>query len=59
MIYVWNIRDAYKTSVARKEGIHITEKEYFKKVYDNSFEYIVLMPAIIMLTYITIMPIPI
>lgn len=57
MIYVWNIRDAYKTSVARQKGVRVTEKEYFKSLYDNSFEYIVLMPAIVMLTYITIMPI--
>ncbi|MDY0210385.1 MAG: sugar ABC transporter permease [Acholeplasma sp.] len=56
-IYVWNIKDAFKTSKAIQKGKRITEKEYFKNLYDNSFEYIVLTPAIILLTYISIMPI--
>lgn len=56
-LYVWNIKDAYRTSVERQSGKIISEKEYFKDLYNNSFEYIVLTPAIILLTYITVMPI--
>ena len=56
-LYVWNIRDAFNTSKDRQKGIIITEREYFKELYNNSFEYIVLTPAIILLTYITVMPI--
>lgn len=58
VIMIWNISDAYKTSVEiEKTGIKQKDREYFKKVYEGSFEYIVLLPAIFVITFISIMPI--
>lgn len=58
VIMVWNIWDAYKTSVEiETTGIRQKDAEYFKKVYEGSFEYIVLLPAIFVITFISIMPI--
>ena len=58
VIMVWNIWDAYKTSVEiEATGVRQKDAEYFKKVYEGSFEYIVLLPAIFVITFISIMPI--
>lgn len=55
---IWNVKDAYRTSVLREEGKHVpTTKEYFKGVYEGSFEYIVLLPALFTITFVSIMPI--
>ncbi len=58
VIWVWNIKDAYKTAlVIRKERKVPSQKQYFKDLYENSFEYIVLMPALFLVTFISMMPI--
>ncbi|MGD9886909.1 MAG: carbohydrate ABC transporter permease, partial [Bacilli bacterium] len=58
IVYVWNIHDAFKTSKQYSEDkIFVKDKEYFKKMYESSFEYIVLLPALFVLTFISIMPI--
>jgi len=58
IIFIWNIRDAYTTSKNFHENhIFVRDKEYFKKMYESSFEYIVLLPALFVLTFISIMPI--
>jgi arabinogalactan oligomer/maltooligosaccharide transport system permease protein len=58
IIMVWNIRDAYKTSIEyEKTKVHVRDKIYFKKLWEGSFEYIVLSPAFFALTFISIMPI--
>lgn len=68
IFYVWNIRDAYNTSVnraiekekAREEGrkpIFQTQSEYFKEMYEECFPYIFLLPAVIIMAFITFMPI--
>ena len=54
----WSIRDAY--SVAEQKRLKKTvvkENVYFKEVYENFFEYIILSPAIFVLAFISIMPI--
>lgn len=58
IIWIWNIRDAYLS------GIHLvkfkkreSDRHYFKEVYERSFEYIILFPAIFLVTFISIMPI--
>ncbi|MCF7927319.1 MAG: sugar ABC transporter permease [Candidatus Izimaplasma sp.] len=56
-IYGWNVRDAYKTGKLYKEEGKQNEKDYFSAVYENSFEYIVLTPALVLVTFITVMPI--
>jgi arabinogalactan oligomer / maltooligosaccharide transport system permease protein len=55
---LWGIRDAYKVSEAkRKEELVLKDVAYFKDVYERSFEYIILSPAMFVLAFISIMPI--
>ncbi len=56
--WVWNIKDAYKTSKLYAETkVRVSSKEYFKEVYESAFEYIVLLPAVIIIAFISVMPI--
>ncbi len=58
IIYIWSIRDAYKTSLEYEQTqVHVKDTVYFKKMYESSFEYILLLPAIFTITFISIMPI--
>lgn len=58
IVWIWNIKDAYKTSKTYAEtNERVSSKEYFKAVYEGAFEYIVLLPAIIVVAFISIMPI--
>ncbi len=55
---LWSIRDAYKVSEQRRLGQKILkQREYAKTVYEESFEYIILSPALFVLAFISIMPI--
>ena len=55
---IWSVLDAFRAAEKlRKEEEVETTKEYFKSVWDNGFEYIVLSPAIFVLGFISIMPI--
>lgn len=58
LVYIWNIRDAFKT---RKEfevtGQQEKSATYFKKLWENMFEYIVLTPSMLLILFISIMPI--
>lgn len=58
IIMIWGIRDAYITSEKKrlKQKV-LKDGAYFKNVYESSFEYIVLSPAIFVLAFISIMPI--
>jgi arabinogalactan oligomer / maltooligosaccharide transport system permease protein len=54
----WSISDAYKTAeLKRLKKPHLGDRDYFKNVYEESFEYIVLSPALFVLAFISIMPI--
>lgn len=56
--HVWSVRDAYISSKKNESaGCVQSSKEWFKDVYENSFEYIVLSPAIFVIVFITLMPI--
>lgn len=55
---IWSISDAFKTSEKRRHQESILkDSEYFKDVYERSFEYIILSPAMFVLAFISIMPI--
>lgn len=55
---IWGIRDAYVISESkRKKDIVLKDVAYFKDVYENMFEYIILSPAMFVLAFISIMPI--
>ncbi|PKK98400.1 MAG: hypothetical protein CVV57_07830 [Tenericutes bacterium HGW-Tenericutes-2] len=54
----WGISDAYKVSEAKRLKQKVLgDVKYFKDVYERSFEYIILFPAIVVLAFISIMPI--
>ncbi len=59
MIFMfWSIKDAYQVSEAkRKRQEVLKEGKYFKEVWENFFEYIILSPAMVVLAFISIMPI--
>ena len=58
IIMAWGIRDAYITSEKKRMKQKVLKDgAYFKNVYEESFEYIVLSPAIFVLAFISIMPI--
>ena len=55
---IWGIIDAYRTSEKKRlEKEVLNTKAYFKSIYENGFEYIVLSPALFVLMFISIMPI--
>ncbi|MFH5882339.1 carbohydrate ABC transporter permease [Liberiplasma polymorphum] len=58
VIMTWSIRDAYITAKKRRNNEEVlSEVDYFKHVYEEAFEYIVLLPALMVITFISIMPI--
>lgn len=58
LIYIWNIRDAYKTRKHYEAtGERISSREYFKSLWSNMFEYIMLTPSIILIMFVSIMPV--
>ncbi|NLD26346.1 MAG: sugar ABC transporter permease [Acholeplasmataceae bacterium] len=58
IFWIWSIIDAYKTSLAyQKTHELVSDRSYFKKLWESSFEYIVLFPAFFALVFISVMPI--
>jgi len=54
----WGIRDAYQVSEKKRLKQKVLKDiAYFKDVYESSFEYIILSPAMFVLAFISIMPI--
>lgn len=57
-IYYWNIKDAFKVRKTLNETNSVqTSREYIRDLWDGMFEFIVLIPSMIMLTLISLMPI--
>ncbi|MDD2259630.1 MAG: sugar ABC transporter permease [Acholeplasmataceae bacterium] len=55
---IWGVTDAYKVSEARRLGERVLDgKKYWANLWESSFEYIVLFPALFVLAFISIMPI--
>jgi len=58
LTYVWGIIDAYSTSKKFAEtGERITDRAWFVSVFTHGFEYIMILPALFVITFISIMPI--
>lgn len=58
LFMIWSIRDAYRVSEAKRMKEKVEgDITYFKSVWENGFEYIVLSPALFVLAFISIMPI--
>jgi len=56
-IWIWNIRDAYKTRVKLEGGVEITSVQYFRDLWKNSFEYIMISPGLLLVLFISLVPI--
>ncbi len=57
-VYIWNIRDAYKTADhIDKTGEYITTAAYTKEAGKKSFEYIVLAPVAVAMLFVVFLPI--
>lgn len=57
-LYIYNIRDAYKTKATENAtGVRLSSAEYLKKLWSSMFHYIIIMPAMVLLAFLTIMPI--
>lgn len=56
--WIWSVRDAYATSIKYSiTKTHVSDKEWFIEVYSHGFEYIMILPALFVITFISIMPI--
>jgi arabinogalactan oligomer/maltooligosaccharide transport system permease protein len=56
-IWVWNIRDAYKTRRDIEGGKKTTSAQYFRNLWDRSFEYIMITPGLLLVIFISLVPI--
>lgn len=57
-IWVVNLKDARQTAIEINETkASISSKKWLEKTWENSFEYIVMIPAVIMLMLFVLMPI--
>jgi arabinogalactan oligomer/maltooligosaccharide transport system permease protein len=57
-IWIWNIKDAYRTRKTLEEGrAPVSSREYFRSLWSNSFEYIVITPGMLLIIFISIVPI--
>ena len=55
---MWSVRDAYKVNEAKRlEHKVLGDKEYFAETFETGFAYFVLSPAMVVLAFISIMPI--
>ncbi|MBU0997512.1 MAG: sugar ABC transporter permease [Firmicutes bacterium] len=57
-IWIWSVTDASKTS-KKYDLTHerVTDGQWFKDIYTHGFEYIMIFPAVFVITFISIMPI--
>ncbi|MBE6023690.1 MAG: sugar ABC transporter permease [Cellulosilyticum sp.] len=57
-IYAWNIRDAYKTCKSFNEKCtRLSTRAYVEELWESMFHYIILIPAALLLMFLSIMPI--
>lgn len=58
VIWLLNIKDANETYIKYKSTGQVqSSKEFYKQVFETSFAYVVGAPALIMLLFVTILPI--
>ncbi|MDR2103051.1 MAG: sugar ABC transporter permease [Treponema sp.] len=57
LIWVWNILDAYRTRKRIERGEQISSVQYFKNLWTSSFEYIMITPGMLLVVFISIVPI--
>ena len=56
-LWIWNIRDAYMTRKKMDAGASISSVQYFRDLWKNSFEYIMISPGLLLVLFISLVPI--
>jgi len=56
-VWIWNIKDAYKTHVLLDHGTKQTSLEYVKGLWEKSFEYIMITPGALLVLFISVIPV--
>ncbi|MDR2521149.1 MAG: sugar ABC transporter permease [Spirochaetaceae bacterium] len=56
-VWIFNIRDAYKTRVQIENGVRLSSIDWFRHLWRSSFEYIMIAPGILLVIFISIIPI--
>jgi arabinogalactan oligomer/maltooligosaccharide transport system permease protein len=56
-IWIWNISDAYITRKKIDKGQYISSVQYFRELWKNAFEYIMITPGLILVLFISLVPI--
>jgi len=57
LVWIWNIKDAYKTQDQIEHGKKQTSLEYVKGLWEKSFEYIMITPGAILVLFISVIPV--
>jgi arabinogalactan oligomer/maltooligosaccharide transport system permease protein len=57
VVWAWNIVDAYRTRRRIDGGEEISSGQYFRSLWNSSFEYIMITPGILLVIFISIVPI--
>ncbi|MDR2483159.1 MAG: sugar ABC transporter permease [Treponema sp.] len=56
-VWIWNIADAWRTRRKIESGEQLSSVQYFQALWNNSFEYIMITPGILLVIFISIIPI--
>ncbi|MDR1692952.1 MAG: sugar ABC transporter permease [Oscillospiraceae bacterium] len=57
VIYVINIRDAYVTAKKLRQGERVSSLSSIKGAFERNFEYISISPGLILMTFISLLPV--
>ncbi|MCL2004209.1 MAG: sugar ABC transporter permease [Oscillospiraceae bacterium] len=57
LVWMWNIRDAYRSRAKIEQGETISSIEYVKNLWKNSFEYIMITPGALLVLFISVIPV--
>ena len=56
-VWIWNIRDAYNSRAEIERGESISSLGYIKKLWNDSFEYIMITPGALLVLFISVIPV--
>ena len=57
LILLWNVMDAYKSRISIEQGEQISSATYVKRLWENSFEYIMITPGALLVVFVSILPV--
>ncbi|MCL2004259.1 MAG: sugar ABC transporter permease [Oscillospiraceae bacterium] len=57
LVWIWNIRDAYLSRAEIEQGETTSSIGYVKKLWKNSFEYIMITPGALLVLFVSVIPV--